>query len=246
MISVITVVLNDSGIFDTAISISNYKRLYGSNSIEWVIVDGGSDCSINSKLLEEFESIIDEFLSESDHGLYDAMNKGVDLATGDWLLFVNAGDLLLTEVDIEAQVDYCNDNQAIPVFKIDHEFYDKSFPFFRYAPYLMRMPCHQSILFPSKLNGVKQYYDVGLAINADLDMKLRYFKSLSHKTYDLPIVKVQEWGVSQDYSSMAAVSRNIFIQSVVAFRHYGIVAAIINYILRSPWQIVKYLRARQV
>lgn len=63
------------------------------NAFEWIIIDGGStDGSI--ALIEKHKEKIDFWISESDRGIYNAMNKGILNATGKYLLFLNSGDFL--------------------------------------------------------------------------------------------------------------------------------------------------------
>jgi glycosyltransferase involved in cell wall biosynthesis len=87
-ISIITVVFNGKdAILPTIQTISELTY----TNIEYVVVDGGStDGTVD--LIRENESVIDGWISEPDKGLYDAMNKGMKLATGDYFWFVNAGD----------------------------------------------------------------------------------------------------------------------------------------------------------
>lgn len=59
--------------------------------MEYVIVDGASTDG-TLELLEEYGGRIDHWVSESDKGIYDAMNKGVSMAKGKWVIFMNAGD----------------------------------------------------------------------------------------------------------------------------------------------------------
>ncbi|MDF9830957.1 glycosyltransferase family 2 protein [Parabacteroides sp. PF5-6] len=63
--------------------------------VEYLIIDGGStDGTV--ELIEQYQSGIAYWISEPDRGLYDAMNKGLRRATGDYVLFLNAGDCLHT------------------------------------------------------------------------------------------------------------------------------------------------------
>lgn len=67
---------------------------------EWIVVDGGSsDASRN--LLEKYDSEISFWCSEPDKGIYNAMNKGVAKANGDYCLFLNSGDILCDSHVIE-------------------------------------------------------------------------------------------------------------------------------------------------
>jgi glycosyltransferase involved in cell wall biosynthesis len=87
-ISVITVVYNAADtIAKTLVSVrgQTYKN------IEFIVIDGGSDDSTLSQI-KEFDDIVSVQVSESDDGIYDAMNKGAGYATGEYITFLNAGD----------------------------------------------------------------------------------------------------------------------------------------------------------
>lgn len=62
-------------------------------NLEYVVVDGGSNDG-TVEVIRKYADRIAAFVSEPDDGVYDAMNKGIDLARGDYLLFLNAGDVL--------------------------------------------------------------------------------------------------------------------------------------------------------
>lgn len=102
-ISIITICYNDrNGLKKTFQSIKNQK----SRDFEYIVIDGGStDGSVD--LIKENKDIIDIWISESDKGIYNAMNKGARLAKGEYVTFVNSGDCLADEkvvVDVLAQL----------------------------------------------------------------------------------------------------------------------------------------------
>lgn len=69
-------------------------------SVEFIIVDGGStDDTMN--IIKEYDEFVDGWVSEPDKGIYDAMNKGIDMAEGSWLCFMNAGDAFYSDHTIE-------------------------------------------------------------------------------------------------------------------------------------------------
>ncbi|MCL6524920.1 MAG: glycosyltransferase [Thermoflavifilum sp.] len=74
--------------------------------IEYVIIDGGSTDETIS-LIQKYAAFIDRWVSEKDEGLYDAMNKGLRLATGDYVMFLNAGDYLYDDHTIENVFNTC-------------------------------------------------------------------------------------------------------------------------------------------
>lgn len=87
-ISIITIVYNGASLLEGTIQ-SVLAQTYP--HIEYIVVDGGStDGTV--ELIKKYEHGIAEWVSEPDNGLYDAMNKGMVLATGDFLWFMNAGD----------------------------------------------------------------------------------------------------------------------------------------------------------
>lgn len=89
-ISIITINLNNrTGLEKTAQSILSQTC----KDYEWIVIDGGStDGSID--VVKRYEGEIAYWVSENDSGIYNAMNKGVDASTGDYLMFMNSGDCL--------------------------------------------------------------------------------------------------------------------------------------------------------
>ena len=96
-ISVITVVYNGEKFLEETIK-SVINQTY--ENIEYIIIDGGStDGTLD--IIKKYEDKITYWISESDKGIYDAMNKGIDLVTGDWINFMNAGDSFFDNEIIE-------------------------------------------------------------------------------------------------------------------------------------------------
>ncbi|MFC5283762.1 glycosyltransferase family 2 protein [Pedobacter alpinus] len=88
LLSVITVVYNNvQHIERTILSVINQTY----SEIEYIIIDGGSNDGTLA-VVERYASKISVLKSEKDKGIYDAMNKGLALATGDYVLFMNSGD----------------------------------------------------------------------------------------------------------------------------------------------------------
>ncbi|WP_321334270.1 glycosyltransferase family 2 protein [uncultured Bacteroides sp.] len=86
--SVITVTYNAGKVLEDTMQ-SVISQTY--HHIEYIVIDGGSKDNTLS-VIEKYRSTIHSFVSEPDKGIYDAMNKGMALATGDYLCFLNAGD----------------------------------------------------------------------------------------------------------------------------------------------------------
>lgn len=97
VLSIITVVFNACNLIGKTIE-SVISQSYA--NIEYIIIDGASTDG-TCKLLNEQRSKFSHLQSEPDKGIYDAMNKGLIRATGDYVLFLNAGDELMDENTIE-------------------------------------------------------------------------------------------------------------------------------------------------
>ena len=107
-ISIITVAYNAvDTIEETILSVINQTY----SNIEYIIIDGGSiDGTID--IIKKYSDNISYWISEPDKGIYDAMNKGINIATGEWINFMNAGDI------------FYNFNTLVDIFEINRTFAD--------------------------------------------------------------------------------------------------------------------------
>lgn len=97
-VSVITVCYNAALHIEKTI-LSVLSQTY--DQVEYIIVDGGSNDG-TTEIIQKYQNRIDKYISEPDNGIFDAMNKGVALASGDWINFMNAGDLFYNEEVLKA------------------------------------------------------------------------------------------------------------------------------------------------
>jgi glycosyltransferase involved in cell wall biosynthesis len=88
-LSVITVTFNcEDLIKNTILSV----LAQNANIVDYIVIDGGSvDGTVD--IINNYKNRLAYFVSEPDGGIYDAMNKGINAASGDWILFLNAGDV---------------------------------------------------------------------------------------------------------------------------------------------------------
>lgn len=87
-ISIVTVCYNAADTLeDTILSVLGQKNA----ETEYIVVDGGSRDG-TTYIIKKYAGRLDRWVSEPDRGVYDAMNKAIDMCTGEWIIFMNAGD----------------------------------------------------------------------------------------------------------------------------------------------------------
>ena len=111
LVSIITATFNASEHLPRTIQ-SIREQTYA--NIEWIVVDGASkDKTV--ELIRQNDDVIDYWLSEADGGIYDAWNKGILHASGDWIAFLGAGDSYSPDA-ITTYVGAINSSSVMPEF----------------------------------------------------------------------------------------------------------------------------------
>lgn len=89
-ISIITICYNAASDLEKTIKSVAAQKF---KDFEYIVIDGQSKDS-TLDIIKRNEDVISKWVSEPDKGIYDAMNKGIRMAEGDWLIMMNAGDVL--------------------------------------------------------------------------------------------------------------------------------------------------------
>ncbi|MBN2663246.1 MAG: glycosyltransferase [Bacteroidales bacterium] len=110
-LSVVTIVFNDVLHIEKTMN-SVFSQTY--KNIEYIIIDGNSTDG-TKELINKYEDKLNFWISKPDNGLYDAMNKGLKKVTGDYVCFLNSGDLFYDEKTVE-QIFYGSINTDVDVF----------------------------------------------------------------------------------------------------------------------------------
>ncbi len=148
LVSVITVVLNGEGSLSHTID-SVLEQTFQNR--EYIIVDGGStDATLD--ILRGYGVQVDYWVSEPDHGVYDAMNKAIGLSRGTWLIFINAGDMLDDEKTLEKTIQQLSDD--VDLVYSDTKFFGTRERLIRCERESMRI-IHQSLLYRKSLHAEK-------------------------------------------------------------------------------------------
>lgn len=191
--TIITITRNNlDGLKRTAHSIEQQ----GCTDYEWVIIDGASDDSTVDFLQTQKMAT---WVSEPDHGIYDAMNKGIERAQGRFTIFMNAGDIFADKsvlLSIKSNIE--NSAQDVDFIYGDaiEDAHFKPARSHKYAA-LGMFTHHQSMLY--KTENLKQFrYDSNHSIAADYDLTLRFLRA-HQKAHYIPITicDFEPGGVSQ-------------------------------------------------
>jgi len=178
-ISVITVVFNaENHIEQTILSVINQSY----KNIEYIIIDGKS----TDKTLEVvagYKDKISVIVSEKDAGIYDAMNKGLKLATGDYVWFINSGDEIFDKDTLLNIFDSIKDSVYPDVIYGKTALYDKtgslikitSVPkkLYKYSFSNGMVVSHQSLIVKKELT---EYYDLSYRYVSDHDWIIKILK----------------------------------------------------------------------
>lgn len=214
-LSIVTVTYNDAD--NLRLTIDSVRKIK-SNKIEFIVIDGGSkDDTIEIAKLND--NVIDQFVSEPDKGTFDAMNKGIAKATGKWVLFINAGDLIydtaeFNKLDFNKYASfallYGNTNYAnVGVRK------PFSLTSLRYG---LIMACHQAMIYNRELLGSELYYASDFKLINDYDLTCRIIdKGFEIKYVDVTIATFLGDGISSKVNWEARKARYSYV-----FRHFGV------------------------
>lgn len=228
-LTVITVVYNNAdGIERTILSVINQTYPH----IEYIVIDGGSTDG-TAGIINKYAGQITRIVSEPDNGIYDAMNKGLALAGGDYVLFMNSGDEIYS-IDTVAAVFATSPDADI--YYGETEMFDanwQSLGLRRHAiperfnwksfRYGMNVS-HQAIYIRRKLIVP---YDLHYQLSADIDWVIRAAKAANKIVNTKRIVAKYLVGGMSKQRHWQSLKERFQIFS----RHYGLVANIFNHIV---------------
>jgi len=201
-ISIIIPSLNSGDTIGRAI-IKVYDQQY--HNIELIIIDGGSTdstCEIVKEYQLKYHNII--LISEADQGIYDAMNKGIEASTGDWLYFLGADDEIYDEnVLFDLVASGLLEQQKIVYGNVvikgsnnwanDGDIYDGPFAL---KKLLAKNICQQSIFYPRRVFEKYGKFDLRFNVIADWDFNLRCFAQEEFAFLDRVIARFTTGGKS--------------------------------------------------
>ncbi|WP_432772783.1 glycosyltransferase family 2 protein [Francisella salimarina] len=235
IITIITVVFNGEKYLEETIN-SVISQTY--ENIEYIVIDGGStDGTVD--IIKKYDSQIDCWVSEHDEGIYDAMNKGIGLATGDWVNFMNAGDLFYNENILESI-----HSKLKGIFNYGHTL---QFDSTGHTKEVLasdklrkrRMPyCHQS-LFVSGAYLKRNMYDLSYKIASDYNQYITAkYRGEKFNLLNICICKFRVGGISQQKKYQSQMSKEYYN----SLRHYDSFSALFIFFVKKLKQYFSYYK----
>lgn len=178
-VSIVTVCFNSARTIDNTIR-SVLDQTY--DDIEFIIIDGNSqDETID--IIKRYANLVSMWISEPDKGLYDAMNKGITMATGELIGFLNSDDIFFSNTVVEEIVNFhrINKIEASVGNIIQHKHNGELVRFYssnKWNPSKLSlgyMPPHPSIFMKRELFDKFGLYHLGFKIGADYELIVRFF-----------------------------------------------------------------------
>lgn len=179
VVSVITIAFNEKD--NIGYTLSSVKE-QSYDGIEYIIVDGGSTDG-TLEVIKEYSAVVDVLISEKDAGIYDAMNKGLRRATGDYVIFMNAGDEFYDRYTVETVLK--NGDNADIIFgetklidasrKVIGDRKLQAPKIFTWKSFRFGMSiCHQAIYIK---RSILSDYDLSYKLSSDIDWVIKAAKN---------------------------------------------------------------------
>lgn len=243
-VSIVTVCFNSNQFIKDAIE---SVLLQDYLDIEFIIVDGGStDGTI--EIIESYKSRISKIICEPDDGIYDAMNKGISVATGEIVGLLNSDDYYSDNTVISDVVNVFQSSPNIDVLLGNVEFFKQSksnssirlYSSFKFEPWKLRfglMPAHPSSFIRNSAYKQVGLYKLNYQIAGDFDWFVRAFliNSVSFSKINRTMVRMRIGGVSTSGITSYWISSK---EQLRALKEYDIQSNIIFVMLRLP---IKFL-----
>lgn len=239
LFSIITVTYHAESVLEETI-LSVVSQTY--HNIEYIIVDGASKdrtLSIVNKYRDKIQAVV----SEPDKGLYDAMNKGLNMAKGEYVCFLNAGDTFHEDDTLQLIVHQLNKSNVLPdVIYGETALVDAQRHFVRMrrlqTPDTLNwksfrqgmLVCHQAFIAKRAL---AETYDLNYRFSADFDWCIRVMKkaSLLHNTR-LNLIDYLDEGMTTK-NRKASLKERFRIMA----KHYGYISTVLHHI----WFVLRLL-----
>jgi glycosyltransferase len=248
-VSLITVTYNSARFLQNAIQSVCHQDY---PHIEYIVVDGGSTDDTLS-IIEQNSGCITKWISEKDNGMYDAINKGMKMATGDVIGILNSDDMLASK-DVISKIVACFKEQQVDsifgdLLYVDAEETDKIHRFWKGMPYKRSlfntgwMPAHPTFYVRKEVVDQLGGYQPHYFSASDFELMTRYLYKHRISSYYLPqlIVKMRKGGMSNgSFQKRIRANRRDYLALKVNHVPFAFVVSLIKPLRKLP-QYIRFL-----
>lgn len=229
-VSLITIVYNNVNYIESCIQ-SVLNQTY--KDIEHIVIDGGSNDG-TQEVIKPYISKLGFYKSEKDNGLYNALNKGINMATGDVIGILHSDDLFYESTSLENVVRAFIESKTDLLYAngiyVERENINTIKRIYKSKPFKKRylnfgwIPLHTTIYVKKEVFENYGIYDESYAIASDYEISLRWFKNSKIKTYFLNdfLVKMRLGGKSTTLKLQKKKSKEDF-RVIKKYKLMGIV-----------------------
>jgi len=236
--SIITVTYNAEKVIEDTIQ-SVVTQTY--KNYEYIIIDGASKDNTLS-IIDKYKSQISKVVSEPDNGLYEAMNKGIAAASGDYLCFLNAGDSFHEDNTLQLMVHSFTDNRLPDIIYGETAIVNEEGHFL----HMRRLKTPETLTWKSFKQGmlvchqaffakrsIAEPFDLTYRFSADFDWCIRAMKKAStlHNTHTTIIDYLDEGLTTQNHK--ASLKERFHIMA----KHYGWINTVAHHI----WFVIRLI-----
>ncbi|MGO9139580.1 MAG: glycosyltransferase family 2 protein [Syntrophales bacterium] len=245
--SIITVVLNNEAYIENCIK-SVLSQTY--KNVEYIIVDGGStDRTV--RIIRKYEKYISTWISDPDRGIYDAMNKGIKIATGDVVGILNSDDMYADGTVIRSVVNYLSENGVDACYGdlvyVDCNDTNRQVRYWKSGAFNKErfrkgwMPPHPTFFVRRHVYERYGLFNLAFPLAADYELMLRFLYKYNVSASYIPkcLVKMRTGG--RCHPGLANTSHNV-VENYRAWKINGLKPNIFSCLMKPLSKIFQYRR----
>ncbi|NTE05057.1 glycosyltransferase [Agrobacterium tumefaciens] len=242
-LTIITIVYNNVRDIERTIN-SVLKQTY--KSIEYIVIDGKSTDGTLA-VIAQYKEQISRIVSEPDKGIYDAMNKGLALATGDYILFMNSGDEIYDEQTVE---DIFDAAPGADIYYGETEMYNDNWEslgrrrheapeIFNWKSFQFGMNVSHQAIYVRR--SITEPYDLKYKYSSDIDWIIKSAKKASN------IVNVHRYVAKYLVGGMSKKKHRESLKErfEIFTKYYGLIPNVLNHIFIAGNLAIYFIKHRR-
>ena len=220
------------------------------DDIEYIIIDGASkDGTMN--IVNEYKDKVTHIVSEMDRGMYEAINKGIRMATGEYIGLVHSDDMLISPHTISHIAQRLKETNADLLYAdgiyVDRNNLNKVKRVWKGGKFSRKklgwgwLPLHTTVYMRKDIIMKYGLYDERYEISADTKFLIKYLCLQDIKVTYLPetVIRMRMGGLSTTWAHIS----HVWAEDVLLYRQYGFKHPVLLKLLKMAWKVPQYVSA---